>query len=490
VSTVSSIDAAEARVAGADTREAAATTTVRRAAAAAAFLTAPGFAVAFGAPGGWRDELGFSSGFVPWIVMALLGVAAAVAMVAYRRPVPAGLLALERAPDDPDALRLPPGAGAAALVAVGALVVAATNDKELALMLFGAAPLLAGWAAGRAARVAVSAVAPRMVSAASGIVLTGALLGVLGAAHLGGIAGGSGLDNAAQWTIIYALVSGLYFFLARIALPADRLRVQARLEANAAVVARRGSATGPAEQMPSLAVEGLRVVFGPNTILASTDMEAAAGEVVALVGANGAGKSTLLRAVAGFITPRAGRVLVGGEDVTMLRAEERADAGLAFISGARPIFPDLTVLENLRVAAFRSHLSGRSFAAATDAVCDLVPALATRRREKAGVLSGGEQRLLAVAQAMYRRPRVLLADELSLGLDLDSRISVLDLLRVLADEGVAVVVVDHDLPSLLPRSDRAILLTRGKAEIHTNPVALLDRRSELLPATFLAGAAG
>jgi branched-chain amino acid transport system ATP-binding protein len=489
VSDHTAVELLEARVAGADTREAAATTTVRRAAAAAAFVAAPGFAAAFGAPGGWREELGFARGFVPWIVMALLGAAAAVAVIAYRRSLPAGLLALERPPDDADALRLPPGAGAAAIVALGALVVAAADDRELALMLFGAAPLAAGWAAGRAARVAVSAVAPRIVPAASGIVLTGALLGLLGAAHLGGIAGGSGVDGAAQWTLAYALVSGVEFFLARLALPADRLRVQARLEATAAVVARRVGA--PATSEPAaLAVEGLRVAFGPNTILDSADVDAHAREVVALVGANGAGKSTLLRAVAGFVTPRAGRVLIAGEDVTMLRAEERADAGLAFISGARPIFPDLTVLENLRVAAFRSHLSGRSFAAATDAVCDLVPALATRRREKAGVLSGGEQRLLAVAQAMYRRPKVLLADELSLGLDLDSRIAVLDLLRVLADEGVAVVVVDHDLPSLLPRSDRAVLLVAGTAEVHENPVALLDRRSELLPATFLAGAAG
>jgi ABC-type branched-subunit amino acid transport system ATPase component len=169
----------------------------------------------------------------------------------------------------------------------------------------------------------------------------------------------------------------------------------------------------------------------------------------------------------------------------MLRPEERTSMGLAFVSGARPIFPDLTVLENLKVAAFRSH-GGRMFEAAAEAIFELAPALEARRRSRAGVLSGGEQRLLAVAQTLFQRPIALLADELSLGLDLDARIAVLDLLRSLADDGVAVVAVDHDLPSLLPRADRAVLLSDGVAESFDDPVGLLDRRADLLPATFLA----
>lgn len=94
--------------------------------------------------------------------------------------------------------------------------------------------------------------------------------------------------------------------------------------------------------------------------------------------------------------------------------------------------------------------------------------------------------MLAVAQSLYRKPVALLADELTLGLSLDARIAVLDLLRMLADEGVAVVAVDHDLPSLLPRSDRAVLLSEGVVRSFDDPISLLDQRSELLPATFLA----
>jgi branched-chain amino acid transport system ATP-binding protein len=193
-----------------------------------------------------------------------------------------------------------------------------------------------------------------------------------------------------------------------------------------------------------------------------------------------------MRVAAGLVTPDAGRVTVQRDDVTTLLPEERAAAGLAFVSGARPVFPDLTVTENLRVAAFRSHLTARAFNTATASIFDVMPALARRPKARAGVLSGGEQRLLAVAQTLYRRPIVLLADELSLGLDAEARVAVIDLLRLLADEGVAVVAVDHDLVSLLPRSNRAALLADGIATIHAKPERLLSRRSDLLPATFLA----
>lgn len=479
----------EAHVAGADTREAAQTATVRRAMGAAGFIAAPAIAVALTSPGAWLGELGIRSSFKPWTTLLVFFVGGAVAIGAYRKPLPNGLLSMSGKAEDDDALRLPPGAGAVLIAMLGAFVIAAQKDRGLALLLFAFMPLLAGWTIGRAARLAAGSCVSRIAPATGGMVLSGVFAGHIGAAHLSGIAGGSGFDDAARWTVAYAMASGALLFAARASLPQDRLRAHARLTATAAVIKERARDDAGAIIVPPLAVEGMTIQFGSNVILDRVDVDVPAGTVVALVGANGAGKSTLLRAAAGFITPKTGRILVGGEDVTTLRAEERADAGLAFVSGARPVFPDLTVLENLRVAAFRSHLSGRSFVSATDAVMDAVPVLAGRRKDKAGVLSGGEQRLLAVAQTLYRKPDVLLADELSLGLDLPSRISVLDLLRFLADEGVAVMVVDHDLPSLLPRADQAVLLSAGTTQVFAKPERLLDRRNDLLPATFLAEAA-
>ncbi|MGH2812972.1 MAG: ATP-binding cassette domain-containing protein, partial [Actinomycetota bacterium] len=391
----------------------------------------------------------------------------AVAIVAWRRGFP-----------QREQPRLPPGSGALAIVVVLAATALASGSIELVALFLPLIPATAGWFFGRAARIAAAACVPQVTPAAIGIVITGVILGVIFAGPLVAVTGGSGVRWGAGWTLVCAAVAGLYLFRAHIALPGDRERSIARSAAHAA-----GSSNdlGVAFQC-----EGVAVSFESTTVLRGADLQARGGELVALVGANGAGKSTLLRMAAGFVECRAGRVTVGGHDISMLRPEERAELGLTFVSGARPIFPDLTVLENLRVAAFRSHLGNRSFAAATEAIFDLAPALQARRRERAGVLSGGEQRLLAVAQTLYRRPIALLADELTLGLASDARIAVLDLLRLLADDGVAVVAVDHDLVSLLPRAHRAVLLSDGLARSFEDPVSLLDQRSSLLPATFLA----
>jgi len=259
----------------------------------------------------------------------------------------------------------------------------------------------------------------------------------------------------------------------------------ARWPVDAAKALDRGrAASAPAvrRRWAPLRVERLAVVFGRNRVLDGVDLEVGPGEVVALVGANGSGKSTLLRAVAGFVEPVSGRVDVAGEELDALRPDERAAAGVALVSGARPVFPDLSVRENLRVGAYLSHRTRRSFNDAVPHVLQLVPRLAPLLDRRAGVLSGGEQRHLAVAQTLFRRPAVLLADELTLGLDAASQASVLSLLRTLADDGVGVVVVDHDLAPLTAAADRTVVLHEGRAEA-------ADAQSALVPARFLGGLA-
>ena len=459
-----------ARVAGVDTREAKSVPTVRAAARAAALIAGPAWLVAFAAPFYWTRWIDTSGAARAWMPVALLFTALASATFAKRLdPLP---------PQARDRI-VPMGGDAALILLLLASFAAAPRRPELVAIALAFVPALAGWTIGRAARMAMDACAEPVRSAAAGLVVTAALAGSFLAVHLALVLRGSGRQRAAVWAIAYIAVGIVALARAGRSFPRDRARAASR-----AVII---SGSSPAEADAALVLSAITVQFGSRVVLAATDLHVASGEVVALVGGNGAGKSTLLRVAAGLLESGSGRVLLHGEDVTALLAEERAAAGLAFVTGARPAFPDLTVEENLRVAAFRTHLTARAFARATDAVLELVPALADRRRSKAGVLSGGEQRLLAVAQTLYRRPKVLLADELSLGLDESARAAVLGLLRVLADEGVAVVCVDHDLPTLLPRADRAMLLATGVITEFTPAARILDARADLLPASFLAG---
>jgi branched-chain amino acid transport system ATP-binding protein len=480
--------AATERVAGADTREASASAVVRAAAAATALVAGPGWAAALGTPAAWDRYLSMPGGLAPWVAL-LLAVAGVGAAVAGWR---VGESTRERVPGQ---LRLPRGLGPVLLLALVAFVAVGTRDAKLAASAMPAVPLAAGWFAGQATRRAVASCAANNESAASGLVVAGGLIGLVFAGHIALVADGSGLVRATGWTTVYLALAAINLVRADRASTAAESAAAEKARATALAVrepdpeadtpGRRAKKT---EREPVFVLDDIHVSFGPNQVLRGATLRVAPGELVALVGGNGAGKSTLMRVAAGLALPEAGRVTVGRDDVTTLLVEERAGAGLAFVSGARPVFADLTVVENLRVAAFRSHLTPRAFNDATASIFEVIPALAKRRKARAGVLSGGEQRLLAVAQTLYRRPVVLLADELSLGLDAEARLAVLDLLRILADEDVAVVAVDHDLVSLLPRSDRAALLTGGVVTTKTHPERLLAQRSDLLPATFLAKA--
>lgn len=471
------------RVAGSDTREAMATQTVRAAAFAAGLASAPGWAAAIVAPAAWAAHLAMDERIAPWFSVAMIVSGIVSAAIAWRRGPETGASAA--APDAAQPYRIPPGFGALLILIFLSIVAIASGDAVLLAMLLPLVPTLSGWAAGQAARLSTGACVPAVLPAASGVVVAFALAGVFGGLHLARAGTGGGPRDAGWWTIAYIVGASINMIRARASLDLDRKRIWAR----AALASKQAEPVRhPGKGEPVLVMERVDVRFGPNHVLREASVTVGAGELVALVGGNGAGKSTLLRVAAGLITPDAGRILLDGDDVSTLRPEERSAAGLAFVSGARPVFPDLTVVENLRVASYRSHQTQKSFDTATEAVLALIPTLANRPRAKAGVLSGGEQRLLAVAQTLYRTPVALLADELTLGLDLDARLAVLDLLRVLADRGVAVVAVDHDLPSLLPRSDRAALITDGGVMLYPKAETLLEQRQDLLPATFLAGA--
>ena len=250
---------------------------------------------------------------------------------------------------------------------------------------------------------------------------------------------------------------------------------------------------GVAPVTPLLEVEGLAVAFGKVRVLEEVDFRVEEGEVVALLGTNGAGKSTLLRAVSGLLRPAAGRVRFDGADVTGARpasAPGRAApvrrGGLVQMPGGRATFPGLSVDENLRVGGITVGRAERPARVAE--VLELFPWLAERRTQLAGSLSGGQQQQLALARALMSRPRLLMIDELSLGLAPIVVEQLLEVVEGLRRSGVSIVIVEQHVDMALAFADRAYFLERGRVRFD-GPAADLHGRTDLLRAVFLTGAA-
>jgi branched-chain amino acid transport system ATP-binding protein len=220
--------------------------------------------------------------------------------------------------------------------------------------------------------------------------------------------------------------------------------------------------------MTLLRVEGLDCRYGLLQAVRGVSFEVAKGETVALIGANGAGKSTLLRAVAGAHRPHAGRVVFDGGDVTSMPAHRRVSLGITLVPEGRRLFPSLTVEENLRVSASRKgRWNVRS-------VLEVFPMLQPRRRMMAANLSGGEQQAVAIGRALMSNPRLLLLDEVSLGL---APVVVDAVYRSLADilgEGTTVVLVEQDLARALKVAHRVICMLEGRIVLE-GEAASLDR---------------
>jgi ABC-type branched-subunit amino acid transport system ATPase component/ABC-type branched-subunit amino acid transport system permease subunit len=227
--------------------------------------------------------------------------------------------------------------------------------------------------------------------------------------------------------------------------------------------------------------------YGAMQVLFGVDLAVSEGEVVALLGTNGAGKSTMLKAVAGLLPPGHGQVWFDGSDISGLSPQQRVASGLALVP-AKAIFPSLTVAENLRVAAWLTRRAEPDLTAAHRQVDDLFPNLAGRDRQVAGTLSGGQQQMLSLAMALLTRPRMLLIDELSLGLAPAVVSRLLDVVRELVGQGVTVVVVEQSVTVALELAERAVFLERGTVRFSGMTAALLDR-PDVLRSVFIAGAA-
>jgi ABC-type branched-subunit amino acid transport system ATPase component len=208
--------------------------------------------------------------------------------------------------------------------------------------------------------------------------------------------------------------------------------------------------------------------------------------VVALLGTNGAGKSTMLKAVAGLLNPGPGRVHFDGRDITGLTPQQRVEAGLVLMP-AKSIFPSLTVSENLRIAGWLGRREPAELEPVRQRVFELFPHLAERTGQLAGTLSGGQQQMLSLAMALLTRPRLLLIDELSLGLAPAIVARMLEVVAELVADGMTTVIVEQSVNVALEVAERAVFLERGSVRF-TGATADLLERPDVLRSVFITGA--
>ena len=210
--------------------------------------------------------------------------------------------------------------------------------------------------------------------------------------------------------------------------------------------------------MTLLAVEALEARHGLLTAVRQVSLTLSEGETVALVGANGAGKTTLLRAIAGAHRPAGGRVVFDGADITNMPAHRRVRLGIALVPEGRRLFPGLTVEENLLTAGAR----GRPGPWTVERVLDAFPLLRPLRKKAAATLSGGEQQAAAIGRALMSNPRLLLLDEVSLGLAPIAVDSVYASLHTLIDDGATILLVEQDLARAMKVAARVVCMLEGR----------------------------
>ncbi len=224
-----------------------------------------------------------------------------------------------------------------------------------------------------------------------------------------------------------------------------------------------------------LQVSGLSVRHGQLQALSDVSVEVAAGEKVAIIGANGAGKSTLLGAILGLHPPVSGRVLFDGVDITNLPPHRRVELGIALVPEGRRLFPSLSVEENLLVAAGRRAGAG---AWTASRVYEVFSWMGERRRQTTENLSGGEQQAVAIGRALMSNPRVLLLDEVSLGLFPAVVRRIYGILPQLSESGMGILLVEQDVGQALAVADRVHCLLEGRTTLVGRPADLTPQQVE------------
>jgi branched-chain amino acid transport system ATP-binding protein len=228
--------------------------------------------------------------------------------------------------------------------------------------------------------------------------------------------------------------------------------------------------------MSILAIKDLESGYGEVQILWGLAVELQPGRLTSLVGSNGSGKTTLLRAVTGLLKPWKGSVIFEGKDVTHLSPHEKAERGLVLVPEARQLFTDMSVLENLEMGA-TPKAARAEFKQTLDWVYTLLPRLKERQTQIAGTLSGGEQQMVAIARGLMAKPKVLMFDELSLGLSPLLVINLFEVLVKLKGEGLTMLLVEQNVQMALAVSDYAYVLSNGRVETEGEAKKLREMES-------------
>jgi branched-chain amino acid transport system ATP-binding protein len=223
-----------------------------------------------------------------------------------------------------------------------------------------------------------------------------------------------------------------------------------------------------------LSVEKLDAAYGDAQVLWDVDLTLEAGDIAALLGPNGAGKTTLLRTIAGLLQPTAGRIVWDGVAVVGVAAHESVARGIALVPEGRRLFAGMTVMENVRMGAYlRRERAGVQ--EDLEWIFDVFPQLAERRRMQAGSLSGGEQQMCAIARGLMARPRLLMLDELSLGLAPVIVDRIVEMLRrVHRERGTTMLVVEQDVQMALELASHAAILEVGRIVRRAEARELMD----------------
>jgi branched-chain amino acid transport system ATP-binding protein len=300
---------------------------------------------------------------------------------------------------------------------------------------------------------------------------------------IGGVADAYGIREALLAAAPVFVVGGLILASAGSQVAGDIRRVWTASAAQSEVVYERRQG-----KVKLLLVRGVDVHYDSVQVLFGVDFEVGEGEIVALLGTNGAGKSTLLRAISGLVEASGGAIIFDGRDMTHTPPDEIAARGVTQVPGGQGVFPSLTVAENLRLAGWLQRRQHDEVSEATERVMGYFPVLRERLHEPAGNLSGGQQQMLTLGMAFIGRPRLLMIDELSLGLAPTVIAQLLDIVKALRERGTTIILVEQSVNLALTLADEAYFMEKGEIRFHGPTAELLDR-PDVLRSVFLEGAA-